>query len=215
MNSIKDISDEKVRKLAETLRQSGLAASETEAVRMALNMTNTVKKVNQTFDEKKDKNIMGLSNLNKQSNQTQSNHSTTSSTSSESINHNPRPVQQPTQYKQPVQREAPKLHEQHQHQVHPHKAEMLKKEEDCECEPGCECGHDCDCSYYEEHDDVEEIEQELVEKPKKEEKTAPKEEPKKEVPAKTNTLERAPPKKDISQMQESKVDLTKVFGFKK
>lgn len=65
MNSIKDIQDEKVRRLAETLRQSGLAASETEAIRMASDMTNTGDKVNKNFDEKKDQNIMGLSHLNK------------------------------------------------------------------------------------------------------------------------------------------------------
>lgn len=208
MNSIKDIFDEKVRRLAETLRQSGLAASETEAVRMALSMTNTGNRVNQTFDERKDKNIMGLSNLNKPQATTQQ--STTQP-------HNSRPIQQPTQPTQQVQRE-PLRAQQEIHQQHTHKVEEpLKslKEEDCNCGPECECGHDCNCSHYEEEtEEIELIEQELVEEPKSEQKPVQKEELKKEF-VKINTPERAPPKKDISQMQESKVDLSKVFNFTK
>ena len=53
MNSINDIQDEKVRHLATTLKQSGLAASETEAIRMATAMSHTSNKVNQTFEDRK------------------------------------------------------------------------------------------------------------------------------------------------------------------
>ncbi|MCF7866085.1 hypothetical protein K9L67_00590 [Candidatus Woesearchaeota archaeon] len=53
MNSINDIQDERVRHLATTLKQSGLAASETEAIRMATAMSHTSNKVNQTFEERK------------------------------------------------------------------------------------------------------------------------------------------------------------------
>lgn len=52
MNAIDEIKDENVRKVAVTLRSSGLASSETEAVRMAMMMTKTSQKVTQNFDEK-------------------------------------------------------------------------------------------------------------------------------------------------------------------
>lgn len=48
MKSIKDIPDESIRRLAETLRSSGLAASETEAIRMAMGMARTSTKVTET-----------------------------------------------------------------------------------------------------------------------------------------------------------------------
>ena len=54
MTNFRQVQDERVRKLAETLRNNGLAASETEAIRMAESMTKTESKVNQHFDENKD-----------------------------------------------------------------------------------------------------------------------------------------------------------------
>ena len=66
MNRINDLKDETIKTLAQTLKTSGLAASETEAIRMATNMAQTNKKVNTTFEERKDKNIMGLSFLHKE-----------------------------------------------------------------------------------------------------------------------------------------------------
>ncbi len=47
MNSINNINDEKVRNLAKTLRDSGLALSESEAVRMAKDMTQTESAISQ------------------------------------------------------------------------------------------------------------------------------------------------------------------------
>ena len=66
MNRINDLKDETIKTLAQTLKESGLAASETEAIRMANNMAQTNKKANDTFEERKEKNIMGLSFLHKE-----------------------------------------------------------------------------------------------------------------------------------------------------
>ena len=66
MNRINDLKDETIKTLARTLKESGLAASETEAIRMASNMAQTNKKANDTFEERKEKNIMGLSFLHKE-----------------------------------------------------------------------------------------------------------------------------------------------------
>jgi len=62
---IKDIQDDGIRKLAETLRSSGLAASETEAIRIATGMSRTNTKVNQNFEERKGTASTMLSNMNK------------------------------------------------------------------------------------------------------------------------------------------------------
>jgi hypothetical protein len=66
MDRINDLKDETIKTLAQTLKTSGLAASETEAIRMATNMAQTNKKVNTTFEDRKEKNIMGLSFLHKE-----------------------------------------------------------------------------------------------------------------------------------------------------
>lgn len=66
MSGINNIQDEKIRQVAMTLKQSGLAASETEAIRMATSMTSTNSKVQQAFQDKKERNIMGLAYLRKQ-----------------------------------------------------------------------------------------------------------------------------------------------------
>ena len=49
---IKDIRDNKVRDLAQTLKASGMAASETEAIRMARDMTDTASKVTENIEDK-------------------------------------------------------------------------------------------------------------------------------------------------------------------
>ena len=66
MNRINDIKDETIKTLATTLKESGLAASESEAIRMASNMAQTNKKANDTFEQRREKNIMGLSFLHKE-----------------------------------------------------------------------------------------------------------------------------------------------------
>lgn len=50
--NIKDLRDNKVRELAQTLKSSGMAASESEAVRMALDMTGTASKITDNISEK-------------------------------------------------------------------------------------------------------------------------------------------------------------------
>jgi hypothetical protein len=52
MNAIQEVKDENIRKIAQTLRSSGLASSETEAVRMANAMSKTSQKVTQNFDDR-------------------------------------------------------------------------------------------------------------------------------------------------------------------
>ena len=46
-----NVKDDRVKKLAETLRSNGLAASETEAIRMAEGMTSTEAKIQKSYDE--------------------------------------------------------------------------------------------------------------------------------------------------------------------
>ena len=53
MDSINKVRDEKVRTLAKTLRQSGLAASDSEAIRMAEGMTSTESRIQKTTESKK------------------------------------------------------------------------------------------------------------------------------------------------------------------
>jgi len=60
-----DVPDEKIRQIAMTLKSSGLAMSEGEAIRMAMNMSNTNNRVNENFEKKKDWATMGVSNLKK------------------------------------------------------------------------------------------------------------------------------------------------------
>jgi hypothetical protein len=59
MNAIQEVKDEAIRKVAQTLRSSGLASSETEAVRMAMAMSKTSQRVTQNFDQKKTGATMG------------------------------------------------------------------------------------------------------------------------------------------------------------
>lgn len=66
MNRINELKDETIKTLATTLKESGLAASETEAIRMATNMAQTNQKANDTFEQRREKNIMGLSFLHKE-----------------------------------------------------------------------------------------------------------------------------------------------------
>ncbi len=55
---LRSVQDPKIRRLAETLRQNGLAASDSEAIRMASNMVETERKVTQHFDNNKASAVM-------------------------------------------------------------------------------------------------------------------------------------------------------------
>ncbi|MGV8169293.1 MAG: hypothetical protein ACP5N3_04525 [Candidatus Nanoarchaeia archaeon] len=59
MNAIQEIKDEQIRKVAQTLRASGLAGSESEAVRMAMMMSKTSQRVTQNFEQKRESSTMG------------------------------------------------------------------------------------------------------------------------------------------------------------
>lgn len=56
--NLRQVQDDRVRQLAETLKNNGLAASETEAIRMAESMTSTEAKVTRHFDENKNTSSM-------------------------------------------------------------------------------------------------------------------------------------------------------------
>lgn len=190
MESIRSIQDESVRKLAETLKQSGLAASETEAIRMASSMTNTNSKVQQTFEDRKDKTIMGLSHLNKEypkRNEDGTVRQAEQETTSEATHRSTSSFQRKEDHSGFIEREI--------------KKEMISNEE----------GHE------------EFIEQEIVnsavEMPKVQER--PLERPifREQTPNQPETQVqnpvRAPPKRNIADMEESKIDLSDVFNFSK
>ncbi|NQU98851.1 hypothetical protein HQ533_05260 [Candidatus Woesearchaeota archaeon] len=52
--AFEDVKDARIKKLAETLRQSGMASSDTEAIRMAEEMSSTESKVQKSFDYQHD-----------------------------------------------------------------------------------------------------------------------------------------------------------------
>ena len=176
MASINDIQDDKVRQLATTLRQSGLAASDTEAIRMAMSMTSTNSRVQQTFDDRKERSTMGLAYLNKE-----------------------------YPNKQQEQKPAPQKvsHEEPKEQVFKPVEQIARPAP----EPKPEPIYDLDID-----DDKEFIVQDLV---KSEEPKAPvHSEPKPQAPQ-PSQQERVPPRKDISEFAESKVNLANVFNFRK
>jgi len=221
---IKDIQDEGIRKLAETLRSSGLAASETEAIRIATGMSRTNTKVNQNFEERKGSASTMLSNMNKVYPKREE---------SNADNH----FQQQVQRSEAKSQETHETHHCQEKQDHEHArfgvSGQEHKSEEC-------CGH---CHHVEEeveivkYTDSEEpkqnifdvkeedelIHQELVSRaPESKEHYAS---PKKEVtlsdvvePEKTDqpkqVWDERKPKKDITKMEEYRVDLGSVFKFK-
>lgn len=181
MERINDLKDETLKTLAQTLKASGLAASETEAIRMATNMAQTNKKVNTTFEEKKEKNIMGLSFLHKKQKE-----------------------ETPTQkieQEQVYTEETPT----HETKEEPENHQETKEETQCE---SCNCEHETKeeqtlNQIFEAETKDEFITQDLIKK------EPTKEETKQEEPTKEEK-----PKKDLSQYNESKVNLGEVFKFK-
>jgi len=187
MESIRSIQNESVRKLAETLKQSGLAASETEAIRMATSMSNTGNKVQQTFEDRKDKTIMGLSHLDK-----------------------PQPKKEVT-IKEPIQETDSTSQASSSFQRKEDNSGFIEKEVSREM-----------ISNEDEHEEF--IEQEIVTSEINESAPAQKEfepevvaEQKPDVQESSESLQaqKAPPRKNISEMEESKVNLSDVFNFSK
>lgn len=197
MNPIDQLNDEKVRELARTLRSSGLAASETEAVRMAQSMTRTNSKVNQNFEDRKDRNVMGLAHLHKQTPHTQ-------------------PLQQAPQH------QATHV-QQHAHKVEEETETYILREEP---KPAPTQQHHQTPTLQELQEDKdfaeEYVKQELVSsKPLGNFEKAEAAKPAAgggagaPVQAPVQPQEKPKPKKDISMYEESRVDLTKVFNSAK
>ncbi len=157
MKSIKDIPENNVRKLAETLKSSGLAASETEAIRMAYNMAKTSSKATPSNTEEK--------------------------TLTEA-----------------VKEEAPVAEETLEEKPEPAR-ETLESE-----------GNEDEFIVQDIMGSEKQSKEEVSEQPKLPEEKEELEEPPettKEVP-----VEKEKPKKDVSHMEESKVDLSSMFKYK-
>jgi len=230
MNTIKDIQDPSIRKLAETLKQSGLAASETEAIRMASNMSNTNSKVNKVFEDRKDKTIMGLSHLNKEVPSKQNSEPSAQNTAA--------PVEEPAEHSEQASNSQPAdvpqnpesapadfTDEDPSEQVIQQEMVEQPQEITASSEQSTEPSEPV-------HEEPAPIQEEVkVEEPEHSEQNTEHSEPAQEEvheePAPSTqqaepspqpadvpqTPERAPPQKNIAEMAESKVDLTKVFNF--
>ncbi len=175
MKRIDELKDETVKTLAKTLKDSGLAASETEAIRMASNMTQTNKKANDTFEERREKNTMGLSFLHKEEKEK---------------NKNENVVREEV-----FAQESPNEGEEEAH-------------DDCSSCSGCDDGLVEDKplnELFESNSKDEFIEQDLL-KEEKESESVP--ETTKEVTSSSDDN-----KKDLSEYEESNVDLGSVFKF--
>lgn len=184
--NIDDLKDETIRTLAQTLKTSGLAASESEAIRMATNMAQTNKKANTTFNERKEKNTMGLSFLHK-----------------DYKKQNPHQEIVEEEVRAEIQEEAPS----ETPYEHTRDESIIQEEHNCAHCAGC--GEEEPLNEEKPLNDLFEvktndefIEQDLI----KEEDTQP------ETTQEIKTEEK--PKRDLSEYKESKVDLGDVFKFK-
>jgi len=98
MNAIQEVKDESIRKVAQTLRASGLAMSETEAVRMATMMSRTSQKVTQNFDSKKNGATMST-HFNEGSNNSSNSFATpTHINASSSVQEKPRKIEEKEEF---------------------------------------------------------------------------------------------------------------------
>lgn len=193
---IDDLKDETIKTLARTLKASGLAASESEAIRMATNMSQTNKKVNSNFEERKERNTMGLSFLHKE------------------VKHD-KPHQRIVE-EEVYAREVPQHHGREAPQHYGREEPQMHPEEEVYADDNCEsCG--C-CSHHEDGLDDEKPLNDLFEAETKDEFIAQdlfeKEEEKIVEKTREIIVERSEPKKDLSQYKESKVSLSDVFRFK-
>jgi hypothetical protein len=194
MDKIDNVKDETIRTLAQTLKSSGLAASETEAIRMATNMAQTNTKVNNNFEERKEKNIMGLSFLHKEKN-------------------HELPKQKITE-EVVYAEEEPKMQPRYEESME----EIQQKEETNEeyAEENCSS---CGCCAHEEINEKRESLNELFEAETKDEfikQDLLDEQIKEEEPEITREIpvQKKETKRDLSEYKESKVDLGDVFKFR-
>ena len=205
MGAIDKVLDDKVRKLANTLRSSGLAASDTEAIRMAKSMTNTESKVTRKEsefgkkDDSQDEMVQRETPRDEPRNVETVNQDLIDSTQ-EDLDLDKITVEQASQ----EEIQEPEDHEQTQDVITEEKpVEELEQDEND------------DFIVSEENEISEEVSydlQEEKEQPLVNEESQEKEE---ELVIEDQTQEeRAPPKKDISEFEESQVDLSDVFKFK-
>lgn len=238
MSDINKITDEKVRQLAATLRSSGLAASETEAIRMATSMTQTDSKVSKNFDERKERSTMGLSHLNKQYPKKEESvekgpEQEKKENQNETIQEAPKSelrADMPIEEAAMLEKDQPTTQTQQETSSEEPQQEINQEPEEEKCCSDC---NDCDCSKEEhpeiriEHDDDEEFiiqdtfsqeaaskEESDKEKEQGNSESDNKQETEPEEKQGPKTPERKP-KKDISEMEESRVDLGSVFNFNK
>jgi len=186
MNRINELKDETIKTLAQTLKASKLAASESEAIRMATNMAQTNRKVNTNFEERKEKNIMGLSFLHKEYKK--------ETPKTKEIIEETYSYEEPTKYKQ------------QNHQERYQETQEFHTKEDCASYGSYDSENYTKNKTLNEVFEIETkdeiITQNLIEQEEIVEKTQ-------EIPVNKNK-----PKKDISGYKEAKVNLGDVFKFK-
>ncbi|MFP4567861.1 MAG: hypothetical protein ACLFN8_02870 [Candidatus Woesearchaeota archaeon] len=201
MNKIDDLKDETIRTLAQTLKTSGLAASESEAIRMATNMAQTNKKANTTFEERKEKNIMGLSFLHKEyKKDAPKQHIIQEETYAEEM-----PKQEITQ--EEIYQEETTTNPNYDNQETTTQNTQYEQQEEHNCTSCQGCGHD---DFIEEDKPLNKLfETETKDEYIKQEIIEDEPEVTKEIP-----VQKDKPKRDLSEFKESKVDLGDVFRFK-
>ncbi|MCF7872119.1 hypothetical protein K9L97_03730 [Candidatus Woesearchaeota archaeon] len=238
MNKITDIQDQSVRQLAMTLRQSGLAASETEAIRMATAMSFTSNKVNKTFEDRKDGATMGLSHLNKTKPnnepatkpqtqtsdidpQTTNTRTETTESKLQSSNYEPQTTEQ---YMKPKENTEPTLNELYEEkttkpETKPETTHSIQIEEDEELikQDLIESNkdHKPETQTMEHRQQTQYATQNSDNKQITEPEIQTTEPDAKNEEQNNQTPERKPPRKRFEDMAESKVDLGSVFNFNK
>jgi hypothetical protein len=219
MTGFRDVDDTRIRELAETLKKSGMAASETEAIRIATHITGTENRANQNFTEKKEDCTMGLSHLKREAKPQEPVEETTAEDleldSDVTLEEMQQEVKKTTAEEMIERAQNPQKIEVRTDYETPEKEVMEEEAEEIYQEP------ELDESLVEQEEPVVE---EAVEEPVKEEVTADdnerlgeliKEDIDENTPETTQEIKTKAPKRDLSEFEESKVDLSSVFDFSK
>jgi len=221
MVTFREVRDAKVRQLAETLKANGLAASESEAIRMAESMVSTEHKVSKQFEEQRESAIMKTRFSHAPQHQPVAQQAAGASSPEEEV-----------KVQQAPERGAAPLHENgaiaeaisNVQQVYEQKAVVPDTPDLPPDKPLSELMHEEASQKGEEVPRV--VEQPLPpEEPARpvheEQPVAPEPAPQEASGSDDGMVERTqevfdrPPKKDVSSFEESKVDLTDVFNFSK
>lgn len=214
MNKIKDLHDLKVKRLAQTLKDSGLAASESEAIRMAFSMTGTQSKIS----EKRPADPTGFTPKTHEQIKEEIKGDFDSSKTKE----DPKQEQEPAKEEPKQELEKPKVQEPVEdldedipRTQETYKQDVIDKEKDIYNMTVEEASKDFDEEEVTiEEEKVKEDIQEETEAKNEPQPVVQKEASQQEY-TQTETKKEEPPKKDVSQFEESKVDLSKVFSFGK